>query len=113
MLGSIFGLGEAAGGFNNYLNAERTPVDFRGVFNREDSDALSIDNDRIGFHFHISMQLTKRRVVLQQMRQGRSVRQIIGGDEFDFRVMKAGPDDIPPDAAEAINPYFDCHILSS
>jgi hypothetical protein len=40
------------------------------------------------------------------------VRQVVDGDDVDRGVAHRGAHDIPADAAEPVDPYFDCHLLS-
>ena len=45
------------------------------------------------------------------MREGSGIRQIIRGDKLNFGVVQPCSDDISPDAAEAVNTYFDWHTF--
>jgi hypothetical protein len=40
------------------------------------------------------------------MRKCFGIRQVISRDELNFRVIQPGPDNISPDTAKAVNPYF-------
>jgi hypothetical protein len=66
--------------------------------------------DAVGARRYFFVQRAEDGVVLQQVRQCFDVRQVVGGDELNFRVVHASPDNIPADAAEAIDTYFDSHI---
>src|SRR5437016_6169953 len=101
------GLGETAGGFYDDIGADAGPIDFGGVLGSEDFDLFSADDNDIALYLNVLRELTERGVVLQQVRDGGDVREVVGGDEFDVRVVQPGPDHISTDAAEAVDTYFD------
>ena len=55
--------------------------------------------------------VTEHGVVLQQVRQGLRVGEVVDRHEFHVIAAQTGTDDIPADAAEAIDAYFDCHVF--
>ena len=58
------------------------------------------------------MQGSEHGVVLEQVRQGFRIGKIVHRDEFDVLPVEARPDDVPANAAEAINANFHCHVFS-
>jgi hypothetical protein len=46
------------------------------------------------------------------VRQRLGVGEIVNRHEFHVVAAQSGPNDIPANAAEAVNTYFDCHVFS-
>jgi hypothetical protein len=57
-------------------------------------------------------QISQNRVVLQQVREGLRVRDVVHCHELNVLVVNRSPDDIPADTAEAVDTYLDGHAAS-
>ena len=51
-------------------------------------------------------------IVLEQVRESLGVGKIVHRHEFNVGTVKGRADDVPADAAEAINANLDCHVFS-
>ena len=91
---------------------EAGPIDLGRVLDGENLDAsCRRRGSRRLPAFTSAFSWPEHGVVLQQVRQRFGIGQIVGRDEFDFRIIESGADHISSDAAEAIDSYFYWHIL--
>ena len=109
MLRGIFRVRETPGGFDDDFGADARPVEFGGIFDRENLDPPRSDDDAVAFDAHVLMQRTKYRVVFRKVGESGGIGEIVNGDEFDFRIVQGGANDIAADAAEAVDTYFHGH----
>ncbi len=73
---------------------------------------LPSTDDGVRLQPHGPVKRPEDRIVLQHVRERLGVGEIVRGDEFDIGVVQAGANDVSSDAAEAVDPYFDCHRMS-
>ena len=105
-------LGEQAGGLHHDLRADRSPVDFGGIFHLEHFEALAVHGDGIVGVRHLVGQVAEDGIVFQQIREGLRVGDVVDRDDFDRRIAQRGAHDIPSDAAKSVDSYFDWHASS-
>ena len=103
MFAGILGIGESSSGLNDHLSTQGIPVQLRRILGRKDFDAFSGDDDGIGFRLHVLAERAENGVILEKMRQGLCVGQIIYRHKFDVVPMQTCPDYISTDPAEAID----------
>ena len=60
----------------------------------------------------VLVQRAEHGIVLQQVRQRLGVGKIVDRDEFHIIAVQTRANDIPADAAEAVDSYFHCHFFS-
>ena len=82
----------------------------RRIFFGEDFDAAGADYDVIAIHGDGLGQAAEQGVVFRQVSEGFGVGEIVHGDEFDFRVIEGGADDVAAYAAEAVDTNFHGHV---
>ena len=80
-----FGVGEAAGRFDDDLRAHRLPGKLGGILFGENLDRLAVDGDAVGAGGDLVGQIAENGIVLQQVRQGFGIGEIVDRDEFDIR----------------------------
>ena len=110
---SAVSVGEEPGGLEHDVNAQVFPRQLRRVAHRQHFELVAIDRDRVPFGLDFCVQVAEHRVVLQQMRQRRRVRQVVDRDEVDVFVGERRPHDVPADAAEPVDANLDRHPMSS
>ena len=59
----------------------------------------------------ILFEIAENGVVFEKMREGRRVRDVVGGDDVDLAITQSRTKNIPPDAAEPVDAYLDCHSI--
>ena len=71
---------------------------------------MAVDLDRVSARRDALRQGPKRGVVLQQVREGLGVADVVDGDELHVRVELEGrPEDVPADAPETVDANLDRH----
>ncbi len=101
---------ETAGGLDDDLSANRTPVDESGVFLSKYLDAALADHDGVAIHGDGLGVRAEQRVVLRHVGESRGVGEVVDGDEFDLRIIQSGADDVAANAAEAVDTNFNGHV---
>ena len=104
-------LGEQACGFHHNLRPHAGPVEFRGVFHFEDLKALPFHADGVVRVGDGVGKVSKDRVVLQQVREGLGIRDVVHRHELDVLVVDGCAHDIAADAAEAVDSNLDWHYF--
>ena len=112
MLFGVGALGEQAGGFDDDIGADRSPVDFAGVFGLENFEALAFDADGVFGVGNFVGQVAENGVVLQQVREGLGVGDVVDGHKLNVFVVQRGAHDVASDAAKAVDSYLDGHSSS-
>ena len=112
VLGGVLGVGESAGGFHHHLRAHAGPIELGRVLDGEDLDFLTVHRDGIGIGGDFGAERSEHRVVLEQVRQRFRIGQIVDRDEFHVTPVQCRPDDIPANAAKAVDTHFYCHFVS-
>ena len=106
--GDVFGggaaIGEQARRLEDDIDAERFPRQLAGVALRQDFELVAVDRDAVLRGVDARVKVAEHRVVLEQMRERMRAREIVDGGEVDVRVAQRGPHDVPPDAAESVDP---------
>ena len=101
---------KVAGGLNDDLCADGSPVQLGGILLGEDLDLLAIDGDEIFAGGDFIFQVAQDRVVLEQVGQRRGAGQVVDGNKIDLLIAKRGAQNIAANAAEAIDSNFNCHL---
>src|SRR2546430_401650 len=83
--------------------AARAPGKLRGVALRDDLNRASVDHDGVAFGLDRLLERAVDRVVFEQMRQRRRVRDVVDRDDIELRFVERRPKEHPPDAAEAVD----------
>ncbi len=109
MFRGILRVGETAGGFDDDLDAERTPVEFGRILDGEDLDLPVADDDGIAVDFDILVEVAEDGIVLRQMGEGFGVGEVVDGDEFDLGVVERCANHVAADTAKTVDAYFDRH----
>jgi hypothetical protein len=79
----LLGLGEAARGFDDDVDAEILPGQLGRVCDLQDSDGLAVDNDRVIGMGYGAVEVAIRRVVGEEERIHRDVDDVVDGDDFE------------------------------
>src|ERR1019366_9499775 len=106
-LGSV---GKEAGGFDDNLCADFSPVELGGVALGIDLDLFAIDGDEVIAGDDFVLEVAKNRVVLEQVSQRGWAGQVVDGDKINLRIAKSGAKYVAANAAEAIDTNLNCHV---
>ena len=106
VLAQAFGIGEEAGGFNDYVNAQLAPRQLRGVFDGRYLNGFSVDDQAVFRVLHRSLELSVGGVVLQQMGQNLRFGEVVDGDYFQAVVGNQVAEGQAADAAKSIDGNF-------
>src|SRR5258708_1916837 len=98
-------------GFDNDICADRSPIDFGGIFYLEHPEALAFHSDGVIRMRHLVREIAKNGVVLQKVRESLRVRDVVDGDELNVLIVERGAHDVAADAAEAVDAYLDGHYF--
>ncbi len=109
MLFRVGALGEESGGLHYDFCAYRGPIQLRGILHLEYLEALPFHRDAVVGMGDVMGKIAQHGIVLQQMRERFSVRNVVHGDELDILVVERRAHDVASDAAEAIDADFDGH----
>ena len=89
------------------------PGDVGGIAMAGNSDMPAIDDNPLFIGADILLIDPHYRIILQQVRQGGIVGEIVDRHHLDIRkgrIPAEGPEDVPADTAETVDSYFHCHI---
>ena len=103
MLGRVVPIGEQAGRLEHHVDAERFPGQLRRIAHRQHLELVAVDRNRVALCLDAGVEVAQNRVVLQQMREGRGVGQVVDRHEIDVLVAERGSHDIPADPAEPVD----------
>ncbi len=106
-----FGLlarGEQARRFDHDSCADAAPRNLRRIALAEHRDLLPVHHDRVAVGADLSLEAAVDRVVLEQVREGLRIDQIVDADDFDASGLH-GAKRVAPDSSEPVDAYFDCH----
>src|SRR5690606_3728070 len=111
VLAGALGVAEDAGRLDDDLHAQVAPWQLLGVALLEGLEATAVDRDRIAVGLNVGVVNAVGRVVLQQVRQDRIVIQVIDRDDLQIVLVGLGDglEDLPPDAAKAVDRYTRGH----
>jgi hypothetical protein len=102
-------VGETAGRLDHDLCAEAVPGERRGIALGRDRDLHAVHHDGGIPGLHLTRVLAVHRVVLEQVRQGLRVRQVVDSHDLDLAVPRR-PEHQSSDAAEAIDTDANRHV---
>ena len=106
----FFCIGEEAGGFDDDLGADGSPVELGWVALCEDLDLLAVYGDKVRAVGDLLLEVTEDGVIFEEVGQGGGGGEVVDGDEFDVWVAEGGTEDVASNAAEAVNAYlYWCH----
>ena len=105
----LVGVREAARRFHDDFSAFLGPGDLGGICLGIDDDLLAVDGDIVVPVGDFVRQRAMHGVVLQQVRHGLGVRQVIDGDDFHVRIAHGSPENQTTDTTETIDTDFYCH----
>src|SRR5271169_159084 len=111
MLCCLGAIGEETGGFNHDIRSDAGPINFDGIFYLENLERLAFDGDRVVRMRDVVGEITENGVVLEQMREGLGVGNVVDRDELDVFVIERGAHDVASDAAEAVDANLDGHYF--
>src|SRR5262245_26393651 len=106
-------VGEEPGRLEHHVDAEILPRQLRRILHRQHLELVAVDRDAVLFGFDACVQVSKHRVVLQQVGERMGVGEIVDGDEVNLAIAERRPHDVPADAAEPVDSYPDSHRMSS
>ena len=110
VLGRVRGVGEPPRAFDDDIDSEVLPRERAGILLLEDPDPVSVDGDRIGIVRDGALVRPMDGIVLEEVGQGRRVREIVDGDELDGGAVFLGrANDLTADAAESVDANFEGH----
>src|ERR1700689_1395678 len=112
MFPGVSPLGKNSRGFDDDVRSHTGPVDFAGILYLEHFECLAVDGDCVVRVRDGLRQVAEDGVVLEQMREGLGVRNIVYRDELDVLVIERGAHDVPTDTAKAVDAYLDGHTSS-
>src|SRR6266700_2068498 len=115
--GGAVAVGEAAGRLDHDVDAQVPPAELRRVTLGRGADRLAVHADRGFVEAHLAVEYTEGGVVLQQVRDGAVVGQVVDGHDLDVALAAAGSVacgavEVAADAAEAVDAYSDGHAPS-
>ena len=92
------------------------PTDSQGSFGRifflKTLKVLPSDRDAIVRRRDFVGQVAQNRVVLQQVSQRLGIGQVVDGHKFEVGIIERSAQHVAPNAAKAVNAYFNCHFSS-
>ena len=110
----VGGLGEEPGRFDDDVDAEVAPRQVRRVALGEDLDVLAADRDAVVGGADLGREPAQDAVVLQQVRHGLLVAEVVRGDEFDVGTRCGeGAEVVAADPAEAVDAHTYGHCICS
>ena len=112
VLASGVGIGEEAGGLDDDVGADLGPRQIGRIALTEDRDRLAVDGDLCFSGNHRHANAPEHAVVLEQVRQGLGVREVVDAHDLDVcAALKQSAEEISADAAKAIDANLDCHVM--
>ena len=109
VLARILSFGKSAGRFHHDLRAHGLPIQLGRVLFGKDADLAAINADAVALDFNIIAQIAKDGVILEQVRQGTRIGEIVDRHELQIVVLKRGTQNIASDAAKTVYSNFNCH----
>ena len=101
---------EQAGRLDHDLGADLLPRELRGISLREHTQLVAVDGDPVLRDRHLAVEATQDRVVLQQMREGLRVRDVVDADEVDVRArLPGGAQEVAADPSETVDTDLHAH----
>jgi hypothetical protein len=106
----LFLVGEAPGGFEHDVHAERFPRELRRILLARDFHAFAVDHERVAIGTHVAVESSVHRVVLEEVRERRRVGEIVHRDELEVGFLRERrAQHQAPDPTEPVDPDFDGH----
>jgi hypothetical protein len=94
---------EDAGGLEHDVHAEILPRQLRRILHREDLELVLGHGDPVAGRFHVRLEVAEDRVVLEEMRQGLGVGEIVDGNEVDVRRAQRRAHDVAANAPKPVD----------
>jgi hypothetical protein len=113
MLRGAVAVGELAGALEHHVDAQVLPRQRAGVLAGEHLEFVAVDGDAVGAAGDGGTEVAQHRIVLEQMRQGLGIREVVDAHEIDLVIGKRRAHDVAPDPAEPVDAYSDRHVASS
>src|ERR1700676_439638 len=111
MLFGFGAFGEESGGFDDDIGADGRPIDFCRIFYLEHFNAFAFDGDGIFGVGDFVREIAEDGIVLEEVREGFSVGDVVDGDELNVLIVDGSAHNIAADAAEAVDAYLDGHAF--
>ncbi len=109
--GGLGAVGEETGGLDDDVGADLAPREGGRVALGEGLDGLAVDGELAGADFDLIGQSAENAVVLQQVRNGLGVAQVVEGDHFDVGIRGENrSEEVAADTAEAVDANADGHV---
>ena len=93
------------------VHDELPPGELFGLFDGRHLDRLAVDDQGVPLRLDSAGKAPVDRVVLQQVRQGFGVGDVVDADELDLGLIRhrRRAEHVPSDAAEPVDPYPNRH----
>src|SRR5438552_7204309 len=112
MLFGVNAFGEEAGGFDDDIGSDRSPIDFGGILGLENLEALAFDGNGVIGMRHVVGKISEDGIVLQKVRERVRVGDVVDGDELNVSIVERGAHDVATNAAEAVDANLNGHSSS-
>ncbi len=109
MLLATFTIGKAAGGFDHDINTELRPRQVCRVLFGEDLELITIDGQLFAIDLDRARKFTVNLVVFEQMRECRSVRQIVNSRNVESLDLQCAPKHESADTSKTIDTESNSH----
>ena len=104
VLARILGLGEAAGGLDDDVDAQLAPRQVGRVALFEDVDRLAVDDDLVAVELDGRVETARDRVVLQKVRERLVVGEVVDGDDLEVAALgQSGAEEVTTNATEPVD----------
>ena len=82
-------LGEEPRRFEDDVHAEVLPRELRGILHRQHLERVAVDGDAVAAGLDVGVEVAEHGVVLEQVRQGGGIGQVVDRDEVDVGLTHA------------------------
>ncbi len=101
--------GEQAGRFDHDVDLEFLPRQLGRIALREHAEGVAVEHDLIALGLDLMLERAVHRVMLEQMREGLGVGDVVDRDDLDLFLVQHRPKSHPADSAETVDPDPDRH----
>ena len=95
------------------LCAYVSPGQLGGIALGPDLDLLAVDGDEVVAGGDFVFQISKNRVVLEQVGESRRAGQVVNGNKIDLGIAEGGAQNVAANSAEAVDANLHCHEIFS
>ena len=107
-------LREEAGRLEHDVDAEVAPGNRARIALGEELELLAAGADDAAADLDVPVERAERRVVLEQVRHRLLVAEVVRRDDLDVRpALQLSAEEVPPDPAEAVDPYANRHTSAA